>query len=203
MKLLSIFRKKIKKVSPDTSTEKGDTSHDESDVSSYINDVSEQVNQSDVVKEDPLITISRQLTQLQYQVAEVKPAIESGVQSLREDHYRILEEQVNGVDEYKRFIDEKRKELLNTKESAEKELENLEIDSRILDLLGESRKRTIEIADALKITRQYASDRMKKLLELGQIESVKEGRRVFYTSKVEDNTQISMPTADSQQVTAE
>jgi len=173
MGLISIFWKKRKNLSHDMSCDASDTSGDISDTKTTTQ------------KEEPLITISRQLTQVQYGLTELKPLIESSTQSLREDHYRILEEQVKSVEEYKKYASEKRENLKQAKELAEKELEHLDVDERILNLLENTEKRTVEISEDLKISRQYASNRIRHLLEINQIKKVKRGRKVYYTVKSE------------------
>lgn len=190
MGLLLLLKKKFKKASPDASPDTSGLKKDTSDMSSYISDISATLDEKGAAleaarqpKENPLMTISRQLAQLQYQVGEIKPAIDSGVQSLREDHYRIIEEQAKSAGEYKDYVSKLRDSLLGAKAQAEKELENLEIDSKILDSLSNSEKRAVEIAESLKASRQYVSDRLNHLLKLNQITARKHSRNVFYTKK--------------------
>jgi len=178
MKLFSFFKKKPKNVSDMSSDKSPDisyTSPDKSDTSEP-----QKVTNVPVPREDPLFSISRQLTQVQYELREVKPLIESSTQSLREDHYRILEEQVKSVEEYKKHLNYKRENLKQAKNRAEKELKHIEVDARILDHLSIAPKRTAEISDELKISRGYAAERVKSLLEAGQIARFKQGRKAYY-----------------------
>jgi len=186
MGLLSIFKKKKKNVSHPSHDASHDGSVDGVDVSDYIYNVSAEVNQPETspIREDPLISISRQLTKLQYQVSEIKPSVESGVQSLREDHYRILEEQVKSGDAYKQLISDKKQVLVKEKRKVEQQIESLDVDERILALLEHQSYRSIEIADNLDISRQYVSNRIKHLVNMEQVERVKRGRNVFYQAKI-------------------
>jgi biotin operon repressor len=186
MGLLSIFKKKKKNVSHPSHDASCDRSVDGVDGSDYIHNVSAEVNQAETapIREDPLISISRQLTKLQYQVSEIKPSVESGVESLREDHYRILEEQVKGSDAYKKLISDKKQVLVKEKRKVEQQIESLDVDERILALLEHQSYRSVEIADNLDISRQYVSNRIKHLVNMEQVERVKRGRNVFYQAKI-------------------
>jgi len=162
-------------MSSDKSPDISYTSPDKSDTSEP-----QKVTNVTTQHEDPLFSISRQLTQVQYELREIKPLIESSTQSLREDHYRILEEQVKSVEEYKKHLSYKRENLKQAKNRAEKELQRIEVDERILDHLSIAPKRTAEISAELKISRGYAAERVKALLEAGQITRFKKGRNAYY-----------------------
>jgi hypothetical protein len=183
MSLLSIFRRKDKKASHDASCDTSTSKDDTSDPSSYAFDVTREVEHTQPKLEDPLISISRQLTQLQFQVGELKPSIESGVESLREDHYRIIEEQANSVKDYKEHLSNRLQNLKQATHSAEDEIEKLEIDQKIVEALEGGEKRAVELANQLEASRQYVSDRLKVLLELKQVEKIKRSRKVYYTLK--------------------
>ncbi len=157
----------------------GDTLPDTSDVSDDTSDISEVTNVP-VSREDPLFTISRQLTQVQYELKDIKPLIESSTQSLREDHYRLLEEQAKTVEEYKKHLNYKKENLKQAKQRVETELKHIDVDSKILDHLSIAPKRTVEISEELKISRGYAAERVKALLEAGQIDRFKQGKKAYY-----------------------
>ena len=162
----------------------GEVSGDKSDISddtSYTSPNTQKVtNVTTQQREDPLFSISRQLTQVQYDLREIKPLIESSTQSLREDHYRLLEEQAKSTEEYKKHLNYKRENLQQAKQKVEKELQHVDVDERILDHLSTAPKRTIELSEELKISRGYTAERVKALLEAGQIERFKQGRKAYY-----------------------
>lgn len=111
------------------------------------------------VVEDPLITVSRQLTLIQETLNQINVNMSSGFESLREDHHRIVEEQIS------------KKDVL------------LDVDKEILDLLGEGELQSVSVAEKIGLTRQYASKRLTTLKKLGYLTSIKKGRKIYYKLK--------------------
>ena len=48
--------------------------------------------------EDPIFTVSRQLTLLQENLTQIDAVMRSGFKGLREDHHKILDEQASKLD---------------------------------------------------------------------------------------------------------
>jgi len=132
-------------------------------------------------REEPLITVSRQLTLIREDISEVNTLLHSGFNGLREDHHRILEEQVS-VDGLKVSLSEKKQELEGVKEKIEEEIELLGIDSQILERLEEPAQ-SANLAEELGVTRQYVSSRLGALVRAGFVEKYREGRKVYYALK--------------------
>lgn len=138
--------------------------------------------------EDPLITVTRQLTQIQQGIAETNNLLHGGFQGLREDHHKILEDQASkqDIEEYKRMLDFKKEELERVKIRIEKKIALLDIDKSILDLISEEKLQSVVVAEKLDIARQYAATRLGILHDLGYVKKMKKGRKVFYRAKGED-----------------
>lgn len=132
--------------------------------------------------EEPIMTVSRQLTNLQRDLQDLNELMRSGFQGLRADHHRILEEQVdkNDLENFKEWTEKRKLTLQQIKGRVEDELEMLEIDRKILDLIEKNKHRAVEIADELKISRQYASERLNSLIEQKLVKKVKQGRNIYY-----------------------
>ena len=132
-------------------------------------------------REEPLITVSRELTLIREDIAEVNTLLRSGFGGLREDHHRILAEQVSAED-LKSSLFAKKEELEREKEEIEEELELLDVDYRIIELLKEP-SQSAALAEKLGVTRQYIASRLKALIDAGFIERKRKGRKVYYALK--------------------
>lgn len=136
--------------------------------------------------EDPIMTVSRQLTLIQNSLNRTNELLSSGFQGLRDDHHRILESQLSATDfeNFKVWLEDQITILDGVKQKIGRKIAILEIDKRILDLLeGKGHQRSAEIAQCLSITRQYAATRLNALQEVGFVKSVKKGRKIFYNIK--------------------
>jgi len=122
--------------------------------------------------EDPMLSVSRQLTQMQEEIVRVNTLLSSGFQGLREDHHRIVDDLAN--------LENRKQALQSAKERIEDELELLDVDSKILDLLKSGKKRSVELSGEMGIARQYASQRLNALQASGFVKKVSQGRKVYY-----------------------
>lgn len=136
-------------------------------------------------KEEPLITVSRQLTLIQEGIASLDATIHSGFRGLRDDHHRILEEQLTKkeFDIFREKIESKRDLLQRLKGEIDEEIKVLDIDKKLLELLQKRSMRSVEIAEILKISRQYAATRTNALMHTGFVESVRNGKEIYYRLK--------------------
>lgn len=130
--------------------------------------------------EDPLISISRQLTKIQDALEKSHRTMQSGMQSLRDDHHTIIERQVT-PDNVAEAFENRKHELEQQKENIEDELDILEIDQKILDSLNEKKLRSITISEELNLSRQYTASRLSHLIDSGFVKRTKRGRSVYYT----------------------
>lgn len=133
----------------------------------------------EVVVEDPLMTISRQLTDIRRDLQEVNVVLHSGFSGLREDHHKILETQLS-KDDFKDYLKSRQFALESVKKRIENELKMLEIDQKIIGTLEEKPKRAIEIAKELKLSRQYISERLSFLVSQKIVKRYKKGRKIYY-----------------------
>ncbi|MFO7872142.1 MAG: winged helix-turn-helix domain-containing protein [Candidatus Undinarchaeales archaeon] len=132
--------------------------------------------------EDPVMTVSRQLTNIRRDLQDMDSVVRNGFQGLRADHHRILEEQFDKEDleEFKKWTEKRKLTLKQIKGKVEDELEMIEIDRKVLDLIEKEKKRSAEIAEELEISRQYASERLNELIDQKLVKRVKKGRKVYY-----------------------
>ncbi len=130
--------------------------------------------------EDPLISISRQLTKIQDALEKSHTTIQTGMQSLRDDHHTIIERQVTPDNVAEAFENHKR-ELETEKTNIETELDILEIDQKILDSLKEKKLRSITVSEELNLSRQYTASRLSHLIDSGFVKRTKRGRSVYYS----------------------
>lgn len=146
---------------------------------------SRNVESKEKIVENPLITVSRQLTQIQESINSMDTMARSGFQGLRNDHHRILEEQLSKKDfeSFRKEIESRRDFLQRIKGEIEQEITLLDIDKKIIELLQEKNMQSAAVAKQLGIARQYASIRLNALLHSGLIESLRDGREIFYRMK--------------------
>ena len=137
------------------------------------------------ITEDPLISVGKQLTHIERDVQEIQSTLVSGFRGLREDHHKIIEEQATKTDfdGFKKYLETKKSELEKMREDVDRELEMLDIDKEIVERLGKRKMRAAEIADELKISRQYAAMRLSELVKYGVVEQKRKGREIYYTVK--------------------
>ena len=141
----------------------------------------QKAKKQEVVVEAPLMTISSQLTDIRRDLQEINVVLHSGFSGLREDHHKILETQINKDDfeNFKRYLENRKLTLESVKNKIETELEMLEIDQKIIDAL-EKPMRAVEIAKALKLSRQYISERLNFLVSRKIVKQYKKGRKIYY-----------------------
>ncbi len=137
------------------------------------------------ITEDPLISVGKQLTNIERDVQEVQSTLVSGFRGLREDHHKILDEQATKTqfDDFKKYLDTKKSELEKMRAEVDRELEMLDVDKDIIERLGKRKMRAAEIADELKISRQYAAMRLSELVKYGVVEQKRKGREIYYIVK--------------------
>lgn len=146
---------------------------------------SKKAQESAESSEKPMMTVSRQLTNIRRDLQDMEEVLRGGFQGLRADHHRILEEQIDkdDLEEFKKWTEKRTLTLKNAKNRIENEIEMLKIDRRIVDLVEGGKKRASEIAKELEISRQYASERLNRLVEVEVVEKKREGRKVYYTAE--------------------
>ncbi len=135
--------------------------------------------------EDPVISFSKQLTNVQRDVEEIQSTLLSGFRGLREDHHKIMEQQTTKSDflEFKKYLEEKKAQLERIREETDRELEMLDIDKKIVQLITKRKMRAAEVARELKISRQYAAMRLSELTKYNIVEQKRKGREVYYSIK--------------------
>lgn len=141
-----------------------------------------QAQKQEVVVEDPLMTISRQLTDIRRDLQEINVVLHSGFSGLREDHHKILDLQLTKEDleSFKKDLENRKLTLEAVKNKIESELGMLEIDQKIIETIEEKPSRAIEIAKKLKLSRQYISERLSLLVSHKVVKQYKKGRRIYY-----------------------
>ncbi|HIJ98667.1 TPA: winged helix-turn-helix transcriptional regulator [archaeon] len=137
------------------------------------------------IAEDPVISFSKQLTNVQRDVEEIQSTLLSGFKGLREDHHKIMGEQATKSDfsEFKKYLEEKKTELEKMRQEVDRELEMLDIDKKIVNLVERRKMRAAEVAKELKISRQYAAMRLSELTKYNVVEQMRKGREVYYRLK--------------------
>lgn len=137
------------------------------------------------ITEDPLISVGKQLTHIERDVQEIQSTLVSGFRGLREDHHKILEEQATKTEfnDFKKYLDEKKSQLEKMRQEVDRELEMLDVDKDIIERLGKRKMRAAEIANELKISRQYAAMRLSELVKYGVVEQKRKGREIYYIVK--------------------
>ena len=137
------------------------------------------------ITEDPLISVGKQLTNIERDVQEIQSTLVSGFRGLREDHHKIIEEQATKTDfdGFKKYLETKKSELEKMREDVDRELEMLDVDRDIVERLGKRKMRAAEIADEMKISRQYAAMRLSELVKYNVVEQKRKGREIYYTVK--------------------
>lgn len=137
------------------------------------------------IAEDPVISFSKQLTNVQRDIEEVQSTLVSGFKGLREDHHKIMDEQAtkNDFSEFKKYLEEKKSQLERMREEVDRELEMLDIDKKIASLVERRKMRATEVAKELKISRQYAAMRLSELTKYNVVEQIRKGREIYYRLK--------------------
>ena len=137
------------------------------------------------IAEDPVISFSKQLTNVQRDVEEIQATLVSGFKGLREDHHKIMEEHATKADfsEFKTYLEQKKSQLEKMREEVDRELKMLDIDKRIADLVDGRKMRAAEVAKELRISRQYAAMRLSELTKYNVVEQIRKGREVYYKLK--------------------
>src|SRR3989344_6104980 len=127
------------------------------------------------IAEDPVISFSKQLTNVQRDVEEIQSTLLSGFKGLREDHHKIMGEQATKSDfsEFKKYLEEKKSELEKMRQEVDRELEMLDIDKKIVNLVERRKMRAAEVAKELKISRQYAAMRLSELTKYNVVEQMR------------------------------
>lgn len=135
--------------------------------------------------EDPIFTVSRQLTNMERDLEQINATLLSGFKGLREDHHKILDEQAtkNDFGEFRKYLEEKKTQLEKMREQVDRELEMLDIDKKIVSLVERRKMRAAEVAKELKISRQYAAMRLSELTKYNVVEQARKGREVYYILK--------------------
>ncbi len=137
------------------------------------------------IAEDPIISFSKQMTNVQRDVEEIQSTLLSGFKGLREDHHKIMEEQATKTDfaEFKNYLEEKKAKLEKMREEVDRELELLDVDKKIAKLVERRKIQAAEVAKELRISRQYAAMRLSELVKYNVVEQIRKGREVYYILK--------------------
>ena len=137
------------------------------------------------IAEEPIISFSKQLTNVQRDVEEIQATLVSGFKGLRDDHNKIMEVQATKADfsEFKKYLDEKKSKLEKMREEVDRELEMLDVDKKIANLVDGRKMQAAEVAKELRISRQYAAMRLSELVKYSVVEQIRKGREVYYILK--------------------
>lgn len=129
-----------------------------------------------IVKEEPIITVARELNDIKYMIEDLKS-------SMHDDHHRMLKEfdDLPKKDELTRVLDEKLSALNAKKEEVEKEIQTTELQKEIINALRTGPLSAAEIADKLQKSRTWLSLQVSQLVTLGLLEHKRDGKHVKYT----------------------
>ena len=151
----------------------------------------EDVRKAVMIKEEPMITVTRELSEVRYILEDLKKAM------LR-DHHRILDEfeKLPKSGDFAEILDDKLQNLKGKKEAIEKEIKTTELQKDILNVLSEQDMLSAaEIAEKLKRSRTWVSLQIAQLTAQGAIEQEKDGKHVKYkrTEQEKEQVPILMP----------
>lgn len=144
-----------------------------------------------VVREEPIITVARELNEIKYMLDDLKNA-------MHDDHHRMLKEfeYLPKRDEFTRTLDEKLSALNAKKEEVEKEIETTELQKEIINALRDGPLSAAEIADKLQKSRTWVSLQVSQLVTIGLLEHKRDGKHVKYAlpekkQKTQENDALS------------
>ncbi len=144
-----------------------------------------------VVREEPIITVARELNEIKYMLDDLKNA-------MHDDHHRMLKEfeYLPKRDEFTRTLDEKLSALNAKKEEVEKEIETTELQKEIINALRDGPLSAAEIADKLQKSRTWVSLQVSQLVTIGLLEHKRDGKHVKYAlpekkQKTSENNALS------------
>ncbi len=137
------------------------------------------------IAEDPIISFSKQMTNVQRDIEEMHSALLSGFRGLREDHHKIMEQQATKTDfaDFKKYLEEKKTQIERMREEVDRELEMLDVDKKIINYVGRRKMQAAEIAKEMRISRQYAAMRLSELVKYNVVEQTRKGREIYYALK--------------------
>ncbi len=152
----------------------------------------EDVRKAVMIKEEPMITVTREISEVKYILDDLKKAM------LR-DHHRILDEfeRLPKSGDFADILDHKLQNLKGKKEALEKEIKTTELQKDVINVLSEKDMLSAaEIAEKLGRSRTWVSLQVAQLANQGVIEHQREGKHVKYKLTEKEEAQqepILMP----------